>query len=1028
MERLHLRLRFPFQNREVNFHLRLHWVIIPAVVIAFLDWAGVVIQDLYKGKQINNCLRITMQMKAMFSYSVVPKTWFLLSKKDLLGNWISDEFTAPSGEFVKRYKPRIESGFIRIERITPVKSKFFYWRITSPNNTVTIFGRNNTARISNPDDETKILKWLPELSFDDRGNCYEYEYIQEDFVNVIKSLHEQNRFNNFSPCTNTYLKRIKYGNANPYSRNTASAYNPPAPVNPGYAYEIVFDFGDHDKDVPTSIVQKDWLCRIEPFSDFRAGFEIRTYRLCQRILFFHYFKELNDGINAAPCLVRSTDIHYRLFQNSAATASQIRNAETDFIISLEQSGYIKKQDGSYSKKSLPPFEFSYQELNWNKTVQSVSKENLINDPVGLSTGYQWTDLWSEGISGILTEQANGWFYKSNLGDGNFSRALPVIPKPSYTGLQNGSLQLQDLEADGRKFIVSLQPGAKGYFELSDDEEWQPFQSFDKLPNINFNDSNTKMIDLDGDGRPDIIIAGENIFTWYASKGIAGYDGPELAPKPYDEEKGPALIFADSTQSIFLSDMNGDGLTDIVRFCNGEVCYWPNMGYGKFGAKVCMSFAPLFDTPDQFNPSYIHLADISGTGATDIVYCGKNQFKAWINLSGNAWSEEQIIEGFPTTEQPNQIAVMDFLGNGTACIVWSSSLTKYANAPMRYIDLMGGKKPYILSGYKNNFGKETNWEYKSSTQYFLEDKQAGKPWITKLPFPVQCVDKTILKDAVAGTFYTNEYSYHHGYYDHAEREFRGFGRVEQTDTEDFTSFILSGANNVVEEDLHQPPVKTITWFHTGVYFDEQKVLNQFEDEYNIGPFEFDLPSTVLPAGLTANEIREALRACKGIMLRQETYAVDGSIDEGKPYSVSTHNCIVKLLQPQLENMFAVFLAHESESLNIHYERNLNDPRIAHTLNLEVDDFGNVLQNASVVYGRKITDAQLPSEIQKEQSDVHVVYTTNDYTNDFDVADTYRLKASAETKTYELTSDAYNAITAFKLDDLLNDFSTALSYFI
>ena len=163
-------------------------------------------------------------------------------------------------------------------------------------------------------------------------------------------------------------------------------------------------------------------------------------------------------------------------------------------------------------------------------------------------------------------------------------------------------------------------------------------SFDQMPNINFNDPNLKFIDLDGDGRADLIVSEENIFLWYPSKGIAGYDSPEVATKPFDEEKGAALVFADPSQSIFLADMSGDGMTDIVRIRNGEVCYWPNMGYGKFGAKVSMGNAPLFDLPDFFNASYLHLADVSGTGATDILYFGKNQFKAWINLSGNAWSE------------------------------------------------------------------------------------------------------------------------------------------------------------------------------------------------------------------------------------------------------------------------------------------------------------------------------------------------------------------------------------------------------
>ena len=90
-------------------------------------------------------------------------------------------------------------------------------------------------------------------------------------------------------------------------------------------------------------------------------------------------------------------------------------------------------------------------------------------------------------------------------------------------------------------------------------------------------------------------------------------------------------------------MVGDGLTDIVRIRNGEICYWANMGYGRFSAKVSMSNAPYFDHADAFNPQYLHLADVSGTGATDIIYLGKNSFKSYINLSGNAWSDAHEID-------------------------------------------------------------------------------------------------------------------------------------------------------------------------------------------------------------------------------------------------------------------------------------------------------------------------------------------------------------------------------------------------
>ena len=52
-----------------------------------------------------------------------------------------------------------------------------------------------------------------------------------------------------------------------------------------------------------------------------------------------------------------------------------------------------------------------------------------------------------------------------------------------------------------------------------------------------------------------------------------------------------IVFADAKQTIYLADMSGDGMTDILRIRNGEVCYWPNLGYGKFGAKVALDNAP-----------------------------------------------------------------------------------------------------------------------------------------------------------------------------------------------------------------------------------------------------------------------------------------------------------------------------------------------------------------------------------------------------------------------------------------------------
>ena len=127
--------------------------------------------------------------------------------------------------------------------------------------------------------------------------------------------------------------------------------------------------------------------------------------------------------------------------------------------------------------------------------------------------------------------------------------------------------------------------------------------------MNWNDPNLRFIDLDGDGHADILITEDAALTWFPSLAREGFGPAYSTSKPFDEERGPALVFADGTQSIYVADFSGDGLTDIVRIRNGEVCYWPNLGYGRFGAKITMDGAPVFDSPELFDHRRIRLAEL-----------------------------------------------------------------------------------------------------------------------------------------------------------------------------------------------------------------------------------------------------------------------------------------------------------------------------------------------------------------------------------------------------------------------------------
>jgi RHS repeat-associated protein len=945
---------------------------------------------------------------------------------------IYEKDSANADFLIRFYKPRIEGLFARIERWRHKRTGEIKWRVITRDNVTTLLGWSDNSRISDPTDSTKTFEWLPEFVFDDKGNCAQYRYKKEDDKNInVALLHNKNRLSggNIS-YTNHYLEKVLYGNKTSY-RKFGDSY----PAEDAYMFTAIFDYGEYNQSAPFSKI-KHWDFRTDAFSQYHPGFEIRTTRLCKRILFFHHFDEY-DG------LVKSANFDYTSADQEGFT----------FLKHFTIHGYIRKGN-DYSSKNLPPTTFTYQEHEWNKTVKKISADDLSDAPVGFGSPYQFVDLYNEGLSGILTEQANGWYYKHNLGDGKFQQAKLVTPKPSFVGL-NAGLQLVDLDANGSKQLVSLSDDPKGYFELSDENEWQPFQPLGDMPNIDIASSNTRMIDLNGDGKEEILISEDNVFTWYPSNGKNGFEQARTAPKSSDEEAGARVVFSDGEETIFLADMSGDGLTDIARIRNGEVCYWPNLGFGKFGAKVAMDNAPLFDAPDAFNASYIRLADIDGSGTTDIVYLGKNKFSVWLNSNGNSFHITPFeIDAFPEIHNRADITVTDLLANGVSCIVWSGSLPGDTPSPLRYVDLMNSKKPHIMVSYKNNLGKEVHFEYAPSTRFYIEDKLAGRPWVTKLHFPVHCVSKTETVDKISGYCFVTTYKYHHGHYDHQEREFRGFGMVEQIDSEHFDNWILGNYSNIVDNELHQEPIVSKTWSHTGAFQNHKKVLNHFTSEYwfdemrrqNISfvNHEVVLPdvSLTLAQGLdnaileslSPLEWKEAFRACKGMMLRSEVFSKDaakyGNTPAAKkreliPHSVRDQNYSLELLQPRGQNKHAVFMARESEAIAYTYERDSSDPRISHSLNIKSDEYGNILESAAVVYARMMADLSLPPETQADQAKTIIIYTQNQFTlNDIIEDDAYRLRLPAEAKTFELRGVTKSG-TFYKLSDFDGILSDAKS---
>ena len=933
---------------------------------------------------------------------------------------------------VQRYRPRIEALFARIERWTDVATGISHWRSISRDNVTTVYGPDGLSRVADPDDPRRIFSWLIAERFDDRGNAMLYRYAAESSRGVDTSAsHERNRTDR-SRSAQRYLKRILYGNRTP--RRSGEDLS----ARTDWMFDVRLDYGEDQyvradpsraADEQPDFVwvaaqgrtdaagQPAWTLRHDPFSTHRAGFETRTYRRCERVLMFHRF----DQLGAEPYLVRSTEFTYAASGGDGYDRpSCIEKATQSGYVAIEPANVIER-DGiryrRYLKQSLPALEFQYSQPHIDERIRDIDASSFDGLPSGLDdTAYQWVDLDGEGLSGVLAESGSGWYYKRNLsplaGIPKLGAAARVDAKPAAT-LAAGQAQLLDLAGNGLIDVVQFSGAVRGFFERTPDGSWTAWQTLRSIPAIDFQSPDVRFVDLDGDGHADVLITEENALTWYPSLGEDGFGAARHVFTARDEERGPRLVFSDGTQSIYLADLCGDGLTDLVRIRNGEVCYWPNLGYGRFGPKVTMDNAPRLDHADQFDQRRVRLADIDGSGTADIIYVGEEGVRLYFNRWGNSWSEARELPNLPLTRSSSQLAVVDLFGNGTSCLVWSSSLPAAAAAPMRYIDLMNGQKPHLLTGVRNNLGAETRIHYASSTKFYLEDRVAEKPWITRLPFPVQVVHRVETWDWISRCRFVTRYAYHHGYFDGEEREFRGFGCVEQWDTEEFSSrgdavgpFAPANASPL----WRVPAIHTRTWFHTGAYLDAPKISRHFEREYFRGDGAAALPDSVLPDGLDPALAREAIRALKGSILRQEIYADDGSNAAARPYRVSERSYGLRLLQDRGPNEAGVFLTHALETLDADYERTLftvsgtqrPDPRVSHTVVLDVDDYGNVLQTVAAGYGRRYADETgllNPGDAAVQGSTLATV-TEARVTRTVDAPDAFRAPIPYASLTYEL----------------------------
>ena len=321
--------------------------------------------------------------------------------------------------------------------------------------------------------------------------------------------------------------------------------------------------------------------------------------------------------------------------------------------------------------------------------------------------------------------------------------------PSGVTLKDGGVQLADMRGKGGADLLVGEGIARGFYENEFSGEWGRYHSLTQVPSFDLKDPNVRLVDLNGDGVIDVLATLDHHFLYIRNctrDGHLEFAPPLAIPRQHDLNAWPDVFFAQPQERVRLADMSGDGLQDIVLLHEGRVDYWPNLGHGRWGRRITLMNGPHL--PWRYDPKRLFLADINGDGLANLVYVDAGSVRYWINQSGNRWSDEQVFACTPQVTIFDTVRMADVNGTGAAGIVWSSdwsAVTRQAN--YRYLDFTGGEKPLLLNCIDNHSGAVTRIEYRPSTEFYAADQEAGSPWMTSLPFPVNVVRKVTVHDGV-----------------------------------------------------------------------------------------------------------------------------------------------------------------------------------------------------------------------------------------------------------------------------------------
>ncbi|MBP2029401.1 RHS repeat-associated protein [Methanohalophilus levihalophilus] len=576
------------------------------------------------------------------------------------------------------YHTEIET-FINISRKATSDNAYGeYWLVKLPDGTNYKFGSNNDSeQVNSVDSRNYVSKWWLDSVEDVNGNTIHYNYVENPTTGDAGS---------------TYLHNITYN-------NNLSVIGFELKTKPDYF--VLYEYGN-------KISEKSMISNItvQHNETILWKYKLNYQDTNSRVYLSSITKTGNNGA-AYPSTVFTYDSVTGWEQNNSwippleaypNEGERLADVNGDGLTDLVK-GYKNSQGTESYDAWINNGTGWEQDTSWR--LPTYFSDN------GADAGVHFADVNGDGLADVIkgNSSRDAWI---NNGTGWVQNSTWTPPVEFY---DDSRTRLSDVNGDGLIDIVSAYNNGTEHYDawINNGTGWEQNNSWNP-PTYFFQSGSTiavQLADVNGDGLVDVIKSEDTSKDAWLNNGT-GWE--------QNSTWNPPIAF-NSDGRIRLSDVNGDGLVDIVSgYHDGSSANydaWINNGTGW---EQDNSWNPPTYFSKSGTTTAVQLTDVNGDGLADVVKSNSaEQSAAWIHTNNNA-----STEGYHT---PGLLKEIKHSSGAVTTVKYSPS-TKSDNTGSDDVSDLPFNM-WIVSQLVRNNGMSgsdstiatTNYTYKNGMQFF-----------------------------------------------------------------------------------------------------------------------------------------------------------------------------------------------------------------------------------------------------------------------------------------------------------------------